>query len=444
MMHSRTRLLRLLRRAAVGAALGPLAPGRALADPPPSAQAAPADFARELIVTVAALGPHDVPVPEVVYRTLTRPDRSDLCVFDDSGSLVPFAWLTESPRESVVLSDAPIYRVPHPDKQGKTSGLVIERTESGSLLVRKSAEASQALGSDDILVDLGEDAEQAKVTLEWELPPGDKIWHIELTTSDDLVSYRAAGTWALTNISPEHRRIEVSPPQSGRYLRLAERSTGLPSEVRLLRAGLARTASAPPASISVILPGSQTEVPGVYRFHLEGQFPWMDAALHLRAPGARTEGELLVVSGGGEAGRQLLTGAFGGERPARRAPVPQGTRILEARFADKGSARTAEPELHLEYARLLLRFSPSGMGAHHIAFGSARARCEEIASLLGEVATVRVAAPGPVRELSGASALVPSKANDHKTWLLWGALIASVLGLSALAFRLAREMRKNI
>jgi hypothetical protein len=402
------------------------------------------DFARELVVPVSSLKAHDLSVPETIYKTLSRFDRGDVCVFDEAGIRVPFAFIPEPPEPQIRHEDAEIFRIPTEGDAREGSGIQVERTSTGTLIVRQTSDRVEGSKRVEILVDLGAPRSKKRLEIEWEVPRGEKLWEVGFSTSEDLLVFRSRGRQVLASIGIEHLRTTLDAGPGERYLRITT-AGGFPEGVKVRRAVLVEETRVSPAAAHVRVRGVVGKAPGHYRFQLEGAFPWTTASLTLRAPNARVEGLLLASKDGSRDWSVLTEGFFGGEHESARVAVPPETKALEARFLDKGSMATADPELDLEYARLMLRFLPRSMSPHRIAFGSRRASCEGMASLDNEKEAVRIAAAGTYRELRGEAALKPLAPSGPglRAWVLWGTLVTAVLALALLAVRLISDLKKD-
>ncbi len=439
----------------------------------------PSDFAWSLpILADGSDDSYQFALPAAVYRGITRRDAGDLRVFNAAGEVVPHGFhhqtsaqaakpqaraLTPFPLKGIVSKgiDGLHVRVEH--SGGKT---VFQLDEGGSntpapvlgyLLDATAMEQSiQAL---ELMVDAPIDyVGSVRVEASMDLARWDTI-----VAGAPLLSLEQAGA------KLEQRRIEFAPRKS-KYLRISW--TGLPVEARLVNV-LAEPSESPVAvtrqwdSVTGV---AVADKPGEYVFDFRGNFPLDRLRLELPQPNTLVQAEVLSRNRASDPWRLASRNVV---YHLRR----QGVEILSPeisittnpdrywllRVDQKGGGLGAgDPQLSAGWVPHRLVFVARGGAPFSLAYGNRDAlptnyamdtlvrgyRQKPAFSGLEDVKITQVAAVAPTRlkspdlQLPAAlgGAVIARDSVDIKKLILWSGLVAAVLLLAWMAWRLLSQM----
>ena len=438
------------------------------------------DFAWSLAIEAdGSTDSYQFDLPAAVYRGITRRDAGDLRVFNAAGEVVPHAFQHQTSAEA-----------PKPQPRALTpfalkglaskgiDGLHVRVTRSGGKTVFQLDEGGGGNAPAPVLgylVDVTA-IEQPIQALELAVDaPADYAGKLRVEASMDLARWDtvAAGAPLLSlqhaGAKLEQRRVEFAPRKT-KYLRLSW--TGLPPEARLSNV-LAETSVSPVAvarqweSVAGV---AVPDKPGEYAFDLLGHFP-VDR-LRLGLPQQNTLAQVEILS------RNRASDPW---RYVSRAVVyrlrREGAEILSPeigiatnpdrywllRVDQKGGGLGAgEPQLFAGWVPHRLVFVARGGAPFTLAYGNREATPSNHAletlvrgydpkpgeSGLEQVKMTQVAAVAPTRmkspELQLPAALggtvISRDATEIKKMILWSALVAAVLLLVWMAWRLLRQM----
>ena len=438
-----------------------LVPALALAD-------TPADYANVAPISANATTPfHRIALPADVYRVLAHGDLRDLRVFNAAGEVVPHALEPRpSPTEEKAATVAvPLFPLPKPASDGGALSVQVEKRGDGSIVtVMRDARQNPASAPDAWLLDASR-VERPVSALE--LVPADTsaqfIGAMRVEASDDLERWRTLAANApllVTHASGQtlsRLRIEW-PATQAKYWRASwVGGSSAQRAVSFAKATLEPAASrqepariwqpveplrpqpkegeyacdlpvgAPIDRLRVLLPQLNSVVPVTLLTRSRSEDPW-------RAIGSFTVYRL--KQDGVEFSNPDLAAS-----PARQLLLRVDNR--------GGGLGSGAPRLEIGWIPHHLVFAARGAGPYRLAFGSAQAKAAAypITSLVpdygdGSSDAVRrligAATLGTVTTAGGEAQLRPPL--DARRWVLWGVLLAAVLLLGVMAYRLWRQL----
>lgn len=434
----------------------------------------PADFTYGLVIQADGKDAlYQLELPASVYRGVASHSLADVRVFNAAGEMVPYAlraWATTDVRKSAAtsLKIFPIYSDESKDLsdlslnvQRTAAGTVIKLDERGGKTSKKLlaylADASllgQALRS--IELDVKADADYAaKATIE---ASDDLTAWTTLVAGAPLVSLAHGGEKLI------QRRIEF-PAHKAKYFRISW--TGLPQGAQFAGAvaEYGDTRFDAVRQWETVTGHAAADKAGEYVFDTQGYFP--TDRLHLDLPEANTvvQFQLLTRNRVQDPWRAVTRGlAYRLRRDDAEIvspPLGIGTdadRYWLLRVDQRGGGiGSGAPRLKLGWLPHDLVFAARGHGPFTLAFGNrdAKASAYTIESLVpgyhsdadisAKMATITVTPkainttqPDKPTLLGGANEL--DERFDPKKWILWGCLVAGVLFLAWMAWRLLKQM----
>ncbi|MEO8526931.1 MAG: DUF3999 family protein [Caldimonas sp.] len=464
-------VIRWLVLIAAAAAL-PYAGIAAAAEPRPYRYEAPIEIAKPAAFVELAL-------PPGVYAHTMQGDLRDLRVVDARGERVPFALLAPQavPAVSERVREATLYPLPQRPVGAAVWPSPVEVTVEGDRIsVRRSgrlaAPSAAALReSPGWLIDLGEatpgDAAAIRLQLRWS-GPAEFSAAYAIETSADLRSWRAGPggqLMALQSVTGALTQPTVALPDgAGRFVRL----TWLDPAASPVLTGAAAIAPAREVVASdaatelVFAPsaepagqrGAASEARGSLFFDLGGDLPLVDVDLRF-ASGTRVAP--VRVQGRNRAGdpwQELGGGVFYRlERDGTVAESPAVAMRLHARFlriVPDERAAALDPQQTRLVVRVHLAslvFASSGDAPFRLLAGSPDARVGALpaGTLVPQFDEERKrfgrATLGAFGESPGVALAAEQSEREARLrpWLLWGVLVAGVIGLAVLVWRLARS-----
>jgi hypothetical protein len=418
-------------------------------------------------------------LPAAVYRGAARRDLGDMRVFNAAGEPVPYAFAARDKEPPVAASQAvnmfPVYGDGGKGIEG--AAMRVQRTARGSV-VNVSISQAQPAASKTLLGYLLDATEVKEPTqallLAWQAPEGFS-GQTRVEGSDDLKQWHTLA-WDAPILFLEHKgarlersRVELKGSKA-KYLRVSFSAVPRNFVLREVRLEL-RPADAERQREWLSLGGKEGKERGELVFDSEGHFP-VDR-LRVALPQPNTVAEVQFLS------RQRSEDPW---RPAAAATVYRlgspGDKTVEVRSPDVRTPRneqrhwllkvdqkgggfgTGEVRLELGWLPHELVFAARGAAPFTLAYGDKAAKPGALpaASVIprrpdGELAPAKLTILGPIAEtrqravslfddpLGFARAL--GHHEDAKKWLLWSALVAAVLILAWMAFRLLRELGKQ-
>lgn len=400
-------------------------------------------------------------LPLEAYRD-TRRDLADLRILNGAGEPVPFSLAGAESAQREPARTMPLPAFPVSSAVGGAGGDVGVYVRTGrdgaviSVAPRAQPAASQA-GTWLLDATRATDPLQALI-VEWEPGPGTEVVHVDVDESDDLRTWRRVATRAaLVRVAQGEQvlsqpRIEFSPRRA-RYLRVAAAGPGF-----RLRSVSAEAVAARPEAPRMIqrVTGVATGEPGEFAFDLGANLP--AETVRLRFAARNTVAPVTLLSRDASSGdwRRVHDGtAYRLTRDAEELESPataiarRTERYWLARIdARAGSIGSDPPALEIGWRPAQVVFVARGEPPFRLAFGNPAL----------ERASLPLASVMPGYE-SGAEQALPMATvgevttaplpGDRWRWLLgddggrrlalWAVLIAGVVALGGMAWRLGRQ-----
>jgi hypothetical protein len=411
-------------------------------------------------------------MPAQAYRGIARRDLGDVRVFNAAGEPVPHAF---APRE--VASVAPVTRsvnlFPLYGEEGQrvdATSVRVTRSSSGAVVsVRTTstpAPATRRVLAYIVDASAIEERQQA-LQLEWQASGGfSGQAHVE--ASEDLQGWRSVASGPVLFLEHagarlERKRVELAGARA-KYLRVS--FSGVPADfiLKAIRVEL-RGEQAAPVREWLTVPVSAGKESGELLFDTAGQFPVDRIRLALPQLNTVAQVQFLARERAEDKWRLVasatayrLRGA-GGEIVNPDIVVPASTeRYWLLRVDQKGGGFGAgEVRAEVGWLPHQVVFAARGDAPFRLAYGAKTARQGALA--IGAVlpgykdGDLKIAKAARVGEPSGDAPQAASllrdplqyfralaTSGDGKKWLLWGALLAGVLLLAWMAFRLLGEI----
>lgn len=430
-----------------------------------AAAESPGDFAYGLpLQTDGNEALYEVQIPASVYRGMTRRDLGDVRVFNGAGEPVPFALEPRPERRGEKPAPSrvkyfPLYGDQAADLQGLR--LRVEKAGAGTVVSVTSGQATptakhRLLG---YLIDAsGLDQPYEMLELDWHQEESSFATNVKLESSEDLKAWSPVLSQApLVRIDNngerlEQRTLEFAPRRS-KYLRLSWPQTTNPIELSAAAVRAGEILREPDRTWLQVSSQDGTK-PGEYLFDLGGQFPIDRLRLTLPQDNTIARAELLSRSDPKHQW-QPVTGAVVYRLTRQGEPVVSpdlavasaGDRYWLVRVDQRGGGLgSGALKLSAGWVPQTLVFAARGAGPFQLAYGSTAAppAAYPVESIVpgwrsGAQSKLPAAQVLPERLLAGTAALQPKR--DYKTWGLWGVLVAAVLLLAWMAWRLATQMQ---
>lgn len=441
----------------------------------------PGDFAYGIAIDVSgneAL--YEVTLPAAVYLGVVRPDLGDLRAFNGAGEVLPHAFRPHTTTRPDAPATVPLTLFPLKAQTGTgVDGLSIRvrRTAGGATSVQVTSAAARK-GADKqtvgYLVDLTAlERPLRAIELDWQTPAEGFAGKLRVDGSDDLGAWRTlVGQAPLVNLEVagqhlQQKRIEL-PQQKVKYLRLSWAPQGpgfQPPELASVRGEPVEKAVAVPREWAAVEP-RKGEKSGEYVFDLRGHFPIDRVRVQLPEPNTVAQVELLARTRPDQPWRPITRGVTyrlrqgEGEITSPDLDVTVTTERFWLLRVDQrgGGVGATAPKLETGWVPHRLVFAARGVPPYQLAYGNRKANpaAHRIETLIPgyrddagpQISAAKAGAPRIVN-VSTAQALEQTElggetrrreAIDWKRWGLWGALIAGVLILGAMAWRLARQL----
>ena len=414
-----------------------------------AAPATPEQFAFGLELGDGAAGPLQAfTLPETVLATLVDPELADLCMFDAQRRQVAHAITRPREADGEVAEIA----VPHfpleTREHGATGGIEVsvERDDRGAIkraFSRPTTATNTRLTGYLLERSEGEPPIEA-LTLSLASERAFTVT-VEVEASEDLATFRPLTTAALARLEHDgrtlRRNVIALPPTRAHYLRLTFRDA--PDELALTAVSARVTRPVPARARRVLELAPKSRPAGeeqLFVYELRGAFRPDRYSLVLPASTMLVEAELEAGPGADgpfhELDRALFRRAANTER---ELPVTRDT-FFRLRVAKKGGGmHEGAPTLRLGYLAPRLLFSAATAGPYLLAYGSARARCEQFEeAALTSLSRGVPPSEDTVRTLR--ARLTPEPPRDLRVYVLWAVLLAAVAVLAWIARRLLRQL----
>jgi hypothetical protein len=441
-----------------------------------AAAATPADYAYVFPIETAATSADPassawrVELTPEVYRWVQDAGLRDVEIFNAEQHPVPFARFAVEPVATAREQTTPLpaLELPATAKTASSSDLrlVIDRDADGRLRRIDAGEATPPSSTTrDWLLDAsGLDRAIDSLVLSWRDPTSGIVARFAIDASDDLQSFRSAGTATVLMLEQQGARLERRDIALGgvraKYLRLRRLDDGvaligLRAEARSVERGRAApsrvwiTADAKHGADDASVPAGITR----FDYTLTAALPVDTARIELASDNALASITLLArASDATPWNRIAAITAFrllqGGE-PLRNGDVDVSNAPRLREFRIESTTTLAEaPRLTLGFRPDSLIFLAEGKGPYVLAAGSAQARHAEypieaalasLRSTLGKDWQPPLATLGTAQASGGDAALhAPPPPLPWRRWLLWAILVGGAALIAGLALSLLR------
>ncbi len=428
----------------------------------------PVDFAYGIpLHTVGTEAMYQFTLPDVVYRSVTRSDLGDLCIFNRQGEVVPFTLShISTPPANHGARELTLFPVSGSRLQETGSvSLLVKKGDGGSLVsvqtaapgTRSSRIAAYLLDAAALKVPLKD------LTLDWEEQPEGTVTKLRVEGSDNLEDWTLLVPAAVLidlrygDHRLERRIIDLNGSMMKYYRISSAAETDLPKF---------RTAAAHLSPAAAELPRHWTRVTAAPRSNRTGDYLFTTSGL---MPVDRVRVQLPQEN-------TLIQASFF-SRPTENDPWKQGPTILLYRLRIRGETLTSPdvvlpvssdryrlmrvdqagggigkglPQIELGWLPARILFLARGEGPFQLAFGSGNpGRCAPGDSTLfrqfsdqqKERYIAGTALAGTLVPLAGKAALrKPFLPYDTKTIVLWSLLLLGVATLAWMALHLHRQL----
>ena len=401
-----------------------------------------------------------------VYRSVTDPGLRDIGVYNARGEPVPRlispqAEPKATPEKSAEIAALPVYAPP--DTLVGELSLALERSGDGTS-VRIESDASATDAGPKVLVayiaDLGTPANDLRaVELEWPREIEPLISQLTVEGSLDLDEWFTLGSGTIAGLSQddaniERRRVALGD-RAARYLRLSWR--GVPEGWRVTRLLAYHSQSAPQADREwlTLSPISRDGADGGYLYDTGGWASIDRLALALPEENSLVRASVYFWDPVAKRWQRVHNGLFYRLRRDGNAVVSEPVAHAPQRAArwkvivERGAAES-QLGLTLGWRPDRLLFIAQGEAPWQLVAGNAgdaendfpqarRFSDPEMRKLLEDAGPVGAATLGTREELGGPLRLEPARSPAWRRWMLWLGLVAGVLLVSGMAWRLLRQ-----
>jgi hypothetical protein len=422
-----------------------------------AAELSPQDFAFGMpVITQKDAAVYRFPLPLVVYRETVRDDLADLRLFNASGEVVPYSLLRPTPPQSAHTQAVALPLFPlRSGARAVMNGirLTLESADSAVDLDTRHGDGA-ALPINQYLLD-GRAllASVSALELTWPETAADYSGRVKVEVSDDLDGWRtvvAAAPTANLHANGQvliENRVLLTPTRA-RFWRL---SWVGPAPAFGLTSVLAEPADSPRdasrASLDVAGIADSTDA-GVEMFDLGAHLPVTRVSVLL--PEINTVNTIELSSRRSlqdpwrtfaQSGFYRIKTADGEQQNSPLEIALDRDRFWRARIVRGDPPHQGTVRLHVEWVPNEVTFLARGQPPFLLAYGNATATAAD--SDLSQVPTDTDSAPavlGAERTLGGQSRIDPRSAPVAWTrGLLWGTLLAAVLLLGWMAYRLVNR-----
>lgn len=423
------------------------------------------DYAYSATLRISGAGPaYAVSLPLDVYRTVTDPDLTDICVVNSSGEVVPFA--VRRPKAPRSRNPAPVRLRLFPirgtsEGSGDALRFRLQEGETAVDIARFKAAAAPNHPSNYLVDARALQQPIAEIRIGWTSAAPYFSAHLRVEASDDLEHWRPVSSGAqivsLHYAGQEFVRNEVSINSTrASFLRLTWNSGQSGPVINNVEA--IPTAMEPrPQRLSVEVAGSATARQGEFDFDLGARLPVEQVNLLLPESNSVVRAEFQIPVSGTRKWQTVAEGhiydlALPGSgnlvnKPVSVPPTPEQhwkVRISEA----GGGIGHGIPRLEVLWIPSEVVFLARGKGPFKLLYGNAEAPSLALTSdaILSPVGSQdgshRSLQPGratlgAAQLLGGPIRLTPAApAPDWKQWILWTVLLLGVGMLAFMAWRL--------
>lgn len=410
---------------------------------------------------------YELELPLEVYQAVTRRDLGDLRVFNAASQVVPHAL--RRPESTTIRKDVVTAQLPFFPLRGDIEtidgdlSIHVERNPQGTVIDVRAAESKESTTIGPVrayLVDAGSlkrpiDA----LELAWAAQGADFLGELTIETSNDLHAWRLLTTAAVANLSYQGFQLDRSsielPRPNVRYLRISWPDNRPPAEVTqvIALAHQNQTTSSPQRRWLKLKGSPIADQPQTYLADLEGFLPVDTVQIQLAQNNSMAVARLASVDSPTAVQREHWRGLLynlqvDGKSVANPAITlsPTVSRTWKLTIDGSETGLHSAPQLEFGWQPARLVFLAQGDGPFLLAYGSRNIEPASFSvdSLLKKTGSNLQPAhiePGPQFPLGGKSKLLPTPPPfPWKTWLLWSVLVAGVVLIGWMSFRLYQQL----
>ena len=454
------------------------APTRAAADDP---DLLPQDFAYGFTLKTPVPGApaYRLALPYEVYAQAVRADLGDLRIFNGAREIVPHELrrVTEYVADAASFQPMPLFPL-RGDARSATDAVRLKIETAGAavdlatLLPAAATQASAPITS--YIVDLRRhEGLTARLRLHWSASDAAFTGRIDVEASDDLANWRSAGSGSIANLTSGGAKLVANemalPDARGRFLRLSGPGVAAPFVFERAEVQSSATISSVPRQQRRFEGSVARDVAGAIDYELGASLPIDRLALVLpelntvarvrvqwRGPATAGRNGEAASSAWRDAGTvraYRLAGSGDGAEitsPAASLQIPRDSAVRALRLVVEGGLGTfgkSVPAIEAGWVAHEVRFMGRGNGPFTLAYGHGRLEPNEtpLAELLpglGQRVPVATALIGEPAPLGGPSKLSTARAPiDWSAVALWAVLIAGVVLLGIMAWKLAQDVK---
>ncbi|MGA7827793.1 MAG: DUF3999 domain-containing protein [Geobacteraceae bacterium] len=429
----------------------------------------PSDFAFGILLqTKGTDALYQFALPDAVYRSVTRSDLGDLCVFNSQGEVVPFTLSYPSPpktpnQETRIISIFPVTGSRF-QEQGSVS-LTVRKGIGGSLVSVQTAEPGTRPGRiSAYLLDASAVKSPLKdLTLNWEELSEGVVTKLRVEGSNNLED------WSLLVPSAvlidlrygDHRLERRTINLNGSSMKYYRISSAAAAEMPKLTAAMAHLSTAtqePPRHWSKISTTLRSKRAGDYVFTTDGLMPVDRIRVHLPQENTLVQASFFSRATENDPWQQGPSALL--YRLHIRGEELTSPDIVLTRSSDRyrlmridqdsGGIGKGLPLVEVGWVPAQILFLARGGSPFQLAFGSGKpGTCARGDSTLFQQFSDQhkkryvagTVLPGPQAILAGKAALQkPFLPYDTKTVVLWSLLLLGVGTLAWMAVRLHRQL----
>ena len=432
-----------------------------------AAAESPADFRSTAPITVSAPDAlQRVTLPFEAYRD-GRGDFADLRVFNGRGEALPiaFAGAVEATRETPPSIALQLFPVAGAQSAAGIPGDldVMVRSNADGTIVSVQGRRPGVAAPRPVawLLDASQVTKPMRALIvEWDAGPGTEIAKVSVEASDDLKSWRLIASRAPI-VRLEQGGQKLSQPrvelgaQRAKYLRVTAEPAAF--AMRAVQVELEEVVKPPPRSTLMVAATAGTK-PGEYLFDLGARLPV--EALRVVLPTPNSVAPFAVAAREADSGpwHGVTSATFyrlvrdGAEIQSPAVAIwPRAARHWSIQLDPRSPGiGAAAPSLEVAWRPAQIVFVARGEGPYQLAFGNPEAKRAVLAVselIPGYQPRAELKLPessvGAVRSNAGGDGAwrqVMGDASPRKA-LLWAILVAAVLVMGAMAWRLKRQMR---
>lgn len=424
------------------------------------------DYANGVLVDAGAQPMTELPLPDDIYRQITRADLGDLRVFNADGTPVPHAFCAAQKKADTETSEQipSLFELREGQLVSASGERIAVQTPGGTRIDMNwpSKPTSETVSGRVYIIDTdGSSGSMHAIRFDWQSPDGASEVKVRIEGSDDLDRWQTlvpvTTLLRVQNNGQELRRERVElPPMEHRYLRVQRVDSGPPlaiADVRIERAVEAQDIE-PMWFNATRQQSSQVEE---LLFDAEHLAPVTFARLRLPTENSSVS---VTIQSRPDTESSWRT-RWSGESylivsdTSRRESPPAQFEATTDRYWRVHLLKDPEVYqsslLELGYRPARLRFLTQGPGPFTIAFGSRRAELAQPSHCDGLLADVSAADrermidmgyPRETIQLGGPDALKPlPKKTSIKVMVLWAVLVIGAGLLVAMAMSLLKRVK---